>query len=103
MRRIPASVLRVAVPGETFADALPQLRKTYSGTIAYEIEHISDHQQRVWLRQADRVGHLPAAAGSEDSAQLLERLAEVEALENYLHKAFSPRRIGDALEVSKPL
>ncbi|HMJ96865.1 MAG TPA: biotin/lipoyl-containing protein, partial [Thermoleophilaceae bacterium] len=51
MRRIPASVLRVAVPGETFADALPRLRETYTGTIAYEIEHISDHEQRVWLRK----------------------------------------------------
>src|ERR671910_361297 len=40
MRRIPASVLRVAVPGETFADALPRLRDVYTGTIAYEIEHI---------------------------------------------------------------
>ena len=51
MRRIPASVLRVAVPGDTFADALPKLRETYTGTIAYEIEHISDHEQRVWLRR----------------------------------------------------
>src|SRR5215213_2535785 len=51
MRRIPASVLRVAVPGDTFAEALPGLRQTYTGTIAYEIEHISDHEQRVWLRQ----------------------------------------------------
>ncbi|HET9675844.1 MAG TPA: hypothetical protein VFP31_13735, partial [Gaiellaceae bacterium] len=51
MRRIPASVLRVAVPGETFADALPRLRDVYTGTIAYEIEHISDHEQRVWLRK----------------------------------------------------
>ena len=56
MRRIPASVLRVAVPGETFADALPHLRETYTGTIAYEIEHISDHEQRVWLRQAIESG-----------------------------------------------
>ena len=24
----------------------------YCGTIAYELEHLSDHQQRVWLRQA---------------------------------------------------
>src|SRR6185437_4386657 len=46
MRSIPASVLRVAVPGETFADALPHLQETYCGTIAYEIEHISDHRQR---------------------------------------------------------
>ena len=51
MRAIPAAVLRVAVPGDTFADALPHLQETYCGTIAYEIEHISDHEQRVWLRQ----------------------------------------------------
>src|SRR6185436_20436039 len=56
MRRIPASVLRVAVPGDTFADALPALRDVYTGSIAYEIEHISDHEQRVWLRQAIEVG-----------------------------------------------
>ena len=32
------------------------LRETYTGTIAYEIEHISDHEQRVWLRQAIESG-----------------------------------------------
>ncbi|HEX6459234.1 MAG TPA: 2-oxo acid dehydrogenase subunit E2, partial [Thermoleophilaceae bacterium] len=51
MRAIPTTVLRVAVPGETFAEALPHLQETYCGTIAYEIEPISDHEQRVWLRQ----------------------------------------------------
>src|SRR3954463_12179474 len=56
MQAIPASVLRVAVPGETFADALPHLQETYCVTIAYEIEHISDHEQRVWLRQSIESG-----------------------------------------------
>src|SRR5215211_7164525 len=88
MRRIPASVLRVAVPGDTFADALPQLRKTYTGTIAYEIEHISDHEQRVWLRQAIESGTYRQTSKAEDRTRLLERLSEVEALETYLHKAF---------------
>ena len=70
MRRIPASVLRVAVPGETFADALPHLRETYAGTIAYEIEHISDHEQRVWLRQAIESGtyRQPLAAEEKRAA-----------------------------------
>src|SRR5215204_1939254 len=88
MRRIPASVLRVAVPGETFADALPALRETYTGTIAYEIEHISDHQQRVWLRQAIESGTYRRPLEPEARRRLLQRLSEVEALENYLHKAF---------------
>ena len=50
--RIPASVLRIHVPGETLAEALPRLQETYCGTIAYEIEHIATHEQRVWLRKA---------------------------------------------------
>ena len=88
MRRIPASVLRVAVPGDTFADALPNLRQTYTGTIAYEIEHISDHEQRVWLRQVIESGTYHQTPEAEERTRLLERLSEVEALETYLHKAF---------------
>ncbi len=88
MRRIPASVLRVAVPGDTFADALPGLRDTYTGTIAYEIEHISDHEQRVWLRQAIESGAYREPLDEEARRRLLRRLSEVEALEGYLHKAF---------------
>src|SRR5918999_707772 len=88
MRRIPASVLRVACPGETFADALPGLRETYTGTIAYEIEHISDHDQRVWLRKAIETGAYRTALDEEEKRRLLRRLSEVEALETYLHKAF---------------
>jgi 2-oxoglutarate dehydrogenase E1 component len=88
MQRIPASVLRVAVPGETLADALPHLLETYTGTIAYEIEHISDHEQRVWLRQAIEAGVYRKPLELEERRRLLQRLSEVEALETYLHKAF---------------
>jgi 2-oxoglutarate dehydrogenase E1 component len=88
MRRIPASVLRVAVPGETFADALPKLRETYTGTIAYEIEHISDHEQRIWLRKNIESGTYRQPLDADARRRLLQRLSEVEALENYLHKAF---------------
>ena len=88
MARIPASVLRVACPGDTFADALPKLRETYCGTIAYEIEHISDHETRVWLRQAIEAGRFRDEPSPEERRALLERLSQVEALEGYLHKAF---------------
>ncbi len=88
MERIPASILRVAVPGETFAEALPNLRNTYASTIAYEIEHISDHKQRVWLRQAIESGTYRRPLTDVEKRRLLERLSSVEALESYLHKAF---------------
>ena len=92
MRAIPASVLRVAVPGETFGEALPHLQEIYCGTIAYEFEHISDHAERVWLRQTVESGEHRRPLSPEEKRAQLERLTEVEALENYLHKAFLGRK-----------
>ncbi|HEY8196218.1 MAG TPA: 2-oxo acid dehydrogenase subunit E2, partial [Gemmatimonadales bacterium] len=51
MATIPSKVLRTAVPGQTLAESLPYLQATYCGTMAYEIEHISTHEERVWLRE----------------------------------------------------
>ncbi|MDX6509747.1 MAG: multifunctional 2-oxoglutarate metabolism enzyme [Gaiellaceae bacterium] len=86
--RIPASLLRLYVPGETLADALPLLRATYCGTSAYEIEHISDHEERVWLRQAIESGRYRTPLSDDEKRTLLTRLSEVEGLERYLRRAF---------------
>ena len=86
--RVPARLLRVHVPGETLAEALPRLRETYCGTIAYELEHISDHEQRVWLRQAIESGRYRTPLDPEEKRRLLERLTEVEGLERYLRRTF---------------
>jgi 2-oxoglutarate dehydrogenase E1 component len=87
-KRIPASVLRVGVEGETLADVLPKLREIYCGTIAYEIEHISDHQERVWLRQAIESGRYRRPLSREQRQALLERLTQVEGFEHYLKRQF---------------
>jgi 2-oxoglutarate dehydrogenase E1 component len=86
--RVPAAVLRVHVPGETLADVLPQLGETYCGTIAYEIEHLSDHQQRVWLRQAIESGRYRQPLSPEERKTLFRRLCEVEGMERFLRKRF---------------
>src|SRR5215468_6870944 len=88
MARIPASVLRLGGLGETLADAYPRLRDTYCGTIAYEIEHISDHEERVWLRHAIESGRYRRPLEAEERRKLLERLTEVEGMEEYLRRAF---------------
>jgi 2-oxoglutarate dehydrogenase E1 component len=86
--RIPARLLRLSVPGETLLEALPRLREVYSGTIAYEIEHISDHAERVWLRRAIESGRYRAAMSADERRDLLRQLARVEAFETYLRRAF---------------
>ncbi len=88
MEQIPAHILRIQVPGATLAEALPHLRETYCGTIAYEIEHIADHQQRVWLRNRIESGKYRRTLSPEEKQRVLSRLTDAEALETYLHRAF---------------
>src|SRR6266487_3680931 len=88
MARIPSDVLRIYVPGSTLAEALPQLRATYCGTIAYEVEHIGSHEQRVWLRQVIESGQHRRPLSAEGKKQLLARLTVVDTLERFLHKAY---------------
>ncbi len=87
-RRIPARLLRLYCPGETLAEALPNLRKTYCETLAYQIEHISDHEERVWLRKAIESGRYAEPLDSDRKRALLTRLSEVEGFERYLRRAF---------------
>ena len=88
MQRVPASVLRIGVPGATFADALPYLRATYCRTIAYEKEHIGSHEERVWLRQAIETGAYLTPPAPAEQRRLLSRLTQVETLERFLGKAY---------------
>ncbi len=87
-RRIPAWVLRVYVDGNTLEDVLERLHEIYSGTIAYEIEHIDDHEQRMWLREAIESGRYRHPLSADEQRRLLGRLSEVEGLEAYLRKRF---------------
>ncbi|MDQ3850023.1 MAG: multifunctional oxoglutarate decarboxylase/oxoglutarate dehydrogenase thiamine pyrophosphate-binding subunit/dihydrolipoyllysine-residue succinyltransferase subunit, partial [Actinomycetota bacterium] len=88
MANIPAKILRMHVPGATLADALPHLRETYCGTIAYQIEHLGSHRQRTWLREKIESGEFRKPLTTEEQKALLKRLVEVDALERFMHKAY---------------
>jgi 2-oxoglutarate dehydrogenase E1 component len=88
MARIPSALLGLYVEGETLADAYPRLHDTYCGSIAYEIEHISDHEERVWLRQAIESGRYRTPLDDTGKVRLLERMSQVEGMERYLRRAF---------------
>ena len=88
MGKIPASILRIGVPGETLLDALPRMRDAYCGTIAYQVEHLSSHQQRVWLREMIETGTHRKPLENEEKRNLLIRLIEVYQFERFLQKAY---------------
>ncbi|HTK42841.1 MAG TPA: multifunctional oxoglutarate decarboxylase/oxoglutarate dehydrogenase thiamine pyrophosphate-binding subunit/dihydrolipoyllysine-residue succinyltransferase subunit [Gemmatimonadales bacterium] len=88
MAAIPSRVLRVYVPGRTLAESYPYLQQTYCGTMAYQVEHISSHQERVWLREKIESGAFRTPLSPDEKKRLLGRLTKVEALERFLHKAY---------------
>jgi multifunctional 2-oxoglutarate metabolism enzyme len=88
MAQIPARVVQTYVTGETFADALAHLQEIYCGTIAYEVEHIASHRQRVWLREKIESGAFRIELDPVKRQALLRRLIEVDALERFMHKAY---------------
>ncbi|HYX78196.1 MAG TPA: multifunctional oxoglutarate decarboxylase/oxoglutarate dehydrogenase thiamine pyrophosphate-binding subunit/dihydrolipoyllysine-residue succinyltransferase subunit, partial [Solirubrobacterales bacterium] len=88
MSKIPASILRIGVEGETLLEALPRMREAYCGTIAYQIEHLSSHQQRVWLREMIETGAHRPPLDDEEKRALLSRLVQVFQFERFLQKAY---------------
>jgi 2-oxoglutarate dehydrogenase E1 component len=105
MRAIPASVLNIKVGGKTLADALPRLRETYSSTIAYEIEHISNTQKREWLREYIETGRHRRQLTSQRRVQVLQRLTKVETMERYFRKQFMSQKTFsiEGLDVMVPM
>src|SRR5690349_332578 len=88
MERIPASILRIGVPGETLLEALPRMRDAYCGTIGYQVEHLSSHQQRIWLREMIETGAHRQPLGKDEKKRLLNRLIDVFQFERFLEKAY---------------
>jgi 2-oxoglutarate dehydrogenase E1 component len=88
MSAIPASILRTKVKGNTLADVVGELRKTYSSTIAYEVEHIANIEQREWLRDYIESGEHFVRIEPARARRMLERLTKVETFERYLRKTY---------------
>jgi 2-oxoglutarate dehydrogenase E1 component len=105
MARIPASILRIGVPGETLLEALPRMRTTYCGTIGYQVEHLSSHQQRIWLREMIETGAHRQPLTDAEKKRLLDRLIDVFQFERFLEKAYLGQKMFsiEGLDVVVPM
>ena len=88
MELVPAELLRAYIPGQTFAEVYPRMRETYCGTIAYQVEHISSHEQRRWLRREIESGFIRVVMPQDERVKLLERLVNVDVFERFLQRAY---------------
>ncbi|HTV73992.1 MAG TPA: multifunctional oxoglutarate decarboxylase/oxoglutarate dehydrogenase thiamine pyrophosphate-binding subunit/dihydrolipoyllysine-residue succinyltransferase subunit [Candidatus Acidoferrales bacterium] len=89
MEAVPASALvTTKISSGTLADVYPKLRETYASTIAYEVEHIANIEQRKWLREYIESGAHKISLTPERARNVLWRLTKVETMERYLRKAY---------------
>ncbi len=105
MAKIPASILRIGVEGETLLEVLPRMREAYCGTVAYQIEHLSSHQQRMWLREMIETGAHRAPLSMAEKGALLSRLIEVFQFERFLQRAYLGQKMFsiEGLDVVVPM
>jgi 2-oxoglutarate dehydrogenase E1 component len=85
---VPAEFMGLATRGGTTKEVLDWLRETYTGTIGYEYEHLEHPERREWIREQIEGGIYTEPISADDKKRLLQRLTEVEALEQFIHRAY---------------
>ena len=88
LRELPASLLFENGRDESLADVLERLRQAYCGTIGYEFEHLEDPSVVRWLWDQVESGTHTHPLEPGDRVLLLQRLTEVESLEQFLHRSY---------------
>ncbi len=85
--RVPPGMFGLGEMGASDT-VLGWLRNVYAGTIGYEFEHLDDPARREWVRQRIEAGSHRTPLASHERTELLRRLCEVEALEQFIHRAY---------------
>ncbi len=76
----------------TALDAMLQLRAIYTGPLGYDLDHVEDFTERAWLVEAIESGRYRTPLSPERRRAVLQRLAQVEAFERFLHTTFQGQK-----------
>jgi len=69
-------------------DILAQLQYIYGGNIGAEFAHVSNSEERNWLRDEYQQGRLEARPSNDERRNILWQLTAAEGLERYLHTKY---------------
>ena len=89
---LPASAVQLERLGATVGDVFDRLESVYCGTIGYELDHMENPAQRDWLIDYIESGRHRQPLPPERSRRLLERLTNVEGLEQILHRSYMGKK-----------
>lgn len=87
---LPATLFLKDVPPtvENGLDAMNYLKSLYTGSIAYEISHLIDEEERTWIQSKIENGELQPSLQGDEKKDLLERLTKIEGFEKFIHRTF---------------
>ncbi|RPI95160.1 MAG: 2-oxoglutarate dehydrogenase E1 component [Chloroflexi bacterium] len=90
LTNVPAEVLNLPAgqASRNAREGIELLRSIYCGTIGYDYGHIRIPEERDWLYQVAETGDFRPPAQKVNGRKLLERLAQVEAFEVFLHRLY---------------
>jgi len=90
LSRLPASIVSgpAAAGAANAFDAIARLRQIYCSTTGHDYNQVFVPDERVWLRQAVESGQFRPPHDPINSAELLDRITQVETFERFLHRTF---------------
>lgn len=89
LQKVPANlVLFNSLEGETLGEGLDRIRGILGGPIGFEFEHLEDAAVVRWLWDRVTQESFSQPLKDDEKVRLLQRIAETEGLEQFLHKAY---------------
>ncbi|MBM7646712.1 2-oxoglutarate dehydrogenase E1 component [Scopulibacillus daqui] len=90
LKAIPAKVVWHNAPDhlQNGLEAINELRRIYTKSLAYEFSHVHNVDERQWLNEMVESGSFHLNLTDEERVELLNELTEVEGLEKFLHRTF---------------
>ena len=73
----------------TATQVIERLRLRYQTSLAYEVMHLSEEEERAWFRATLTAQELTRPLSPEEKKAILRRLTEVDGLERFLGRAFT--------------
>lgn len=90
LREVPVSFLLTNAPSNITngLQAIDHLKAVYSNKIAFEIAHIVNTEERLWLQEKIEKGAVLEKLSADDKKALLKRLTQIEGFEKFIHRTF---------------
>ncbi|SES09859.1 2-oxoglutarate dehydrogenase E1 component [Psychrobacillus sp. OK032] len=90
LREVPVSFLITNAPSSIAngLQAIEHLKAAYTNKIAFEIAHIVNREEKLWLQDKIEKGADLEKLSADDKKALLKRLTQIEGFEKFIHRTF---------------